>query len=147
MDGVYPRSEFGGTGAAVPSQIRFLAHGIGPERSAEASSYEMKQSTMPDTPNEGADLFYGVRPSIVVDEAAVVGTFSQEGLLQGTAPKVAGLDVKMSNEFQDQFISQYAARVFPWALNYDCGGADYPDRFADLVFLEKARWATKPVRI
>ena len=138
MDEVYPPGEFGGTDGAVPPQIRFLAHGLGPERSAEASTCEMKQSTMPDTPNEGADLFHGVRPTIVVDEAAAAGTFSQESLLQATAPKVAGLDVKMSNEFQDQFISQYAARVFPWALNYDCGGADYPDLFADWVYLEKA---------
>eukprot|EP00973_Karenia_brevis_P001317 180099-Karenia_brevis.AAC.1 len=45
----------------------------------------------------------------------------------------------MSNEFQDQFISQYAPRVFPWGLNYDCGGADYPDLFAqDWAQLEKA---------
>ena len=28
--------------------------------------------------------------------------------------------------------------VFPWALNYDCGGAYYPDLFADWVHLEKA---------
>eukprot|EP00973_Karenia_brevis_P048444 6722983-Karenia_brevis.AAC.1 len=23
-------------------------------------------------------------------------------------------------------------RVFPWALNYDCGGAEYPDLFSNL---------------
>ena len=30
------------------------------------------------------------------------------------------------------------ARVFPWALNYDCGGADYPDLFADWPRLEQS---------
>ena len=27
--------------------------------------------------------------------------------------------------------------MFPWALNYDCGGPDYPDLFADWQSIEK----------
>ena len=101
VDELYPPGEFGGTDGAVLPQIRRLADGFCPERSKEVSASEMKQSTMPDTPNTGAHLFHGVRPTIVVDEAATAGTFSQETLLQATAPKIAGLDVKMSNDFQD----------------------------------------------
>ena len=37
----------------------------------------------------------------------------------------------MSNKFENQFVSKYTSRIFPWALNYDCGGADYPDLFSD----------------
>ena len=37
----------------------------------------------------------------------------------------------MSREFEDQFVSKYLLRVFPWALNYDCGGAEYPNLFAN----------------
>lgn len=44
----------------------------------------------------------------------------------------------MSNEFQDRFISQYCSHILPWALNYDCGGADYPDLFANWQELEQA---------
>ena len=41
-------------------------------------------------------LFHGQRPSITVAEATAANTFSHETLLQTAAPKVAGLDVKMS---------------------------------------------------
>eukprot|EP00973_Karenia_brevis_P073528 10216465-Karenia_brevis.AAC.1 len=37
----------------------------------------------------------------------------------------------MSNIFEDQFISKYLPRIVPWALNYDCGGAEYPDLFSN----------------
>ena len=136
VDVEYPPGDFGGAEGAVPTQLR-QDHGLCPEHGKGTSAFEMKQSTMPDTPNAEARLFHGMRPSIVVHEAATTETFSQETLLQAAAPKIAGQDVKMSNEFQDQFISQYTARVFPWALNYDCGGADYPDLFADWQFWEK----------
>ena len=49
-----------------------------------------------------------------------------------------GLHVAMSNEIQDQLISQYNARVFLWDLNYNRGGADYRDLFANWQFLEQA---------
>ena len=97
----------------------------------------MKQATMPDTPNAETHVFHGIRPSIVVDEASTRDVFSRETLLESAIPKTAGLDVKMSNEFQEQFITKYTARVFPWALNYDCGVADYPDLFVDWQYLEK----------
>ena len=106
---------------------------------------------MPDLPGQGSELFYGVRPSIVVDEGETANIFSAETVCETALPKVANLDVHMSNVFEDQFISKYTPRVFPWALNYDCGGADYPDLFADWQKLEeslgvdaasslKARW-------
>ena len=117
----------------------------------ESSAFEMKQATMPDLPGKGAQLFYGVRPSIVVDEGETANTFSAETLAETAVPKVAKLDVHMSNVFEEQFISKYTPRIFPWALSYDCGGADYPELFADWQQLEqslgveaasslKARW-------
>ena len=138
VDEIYPSSEFDVPCGAVPEKIRLASVSGAPDRSCQESLYEMKQSTMPDTPNDELNVFHGVRPTIVLDEGEASNTFSQETLLQAGAPKVAGLDVKMSNEFQDQFISQYIARCFPWALNYDCGGADYPDLFADWESMEKS---------
>ena len=44
---------------------------------------------------------------------------------------VLNLIVRMSNEFEEQFVTKYLPRVFPWALNYDCGGAEYPELFAN----------------
>ena len=140
MDEAYPSAEFGTPEGAVPEAIkRTLAHGHCSDTSKEPTAFDMKQSAMPDTPTtEEARVFEGLRPTFVVDEGATSNTFSQETLLQATAPKIANLDVTMSNEFQDQFISQYSARIFPWALNYDCGGADYPDLFANWQELEQS---------
>ena len=44
---------------------------------------------------------------------------------------ISALSIKMSNKFENQFVSKYTPRIFPWALNYDCGGAEYPDLFTD----------------
>ena len=44
---------------------------------------------------------------------------------------VLNMTVRMSNVFEDQFISKYMPSVFPWALNYDCGGPEYPDLFSN----------------
>ena len=62
---------------------------------------------MPDLPGRGAQLFHGVRPSIVVDEGETANTFSVETLCEIAVPKVAKLDVHMSNVFEDKFISKY----------------------------------------
>ena len=35
----------------------------------------------------------------------------------------------MSNKFEEQYISKYMPRIFPWALNYDCGGPEFPGLF------------------
>ena len=45
--------------------------------------------------------------------------------------KVTGMDVHMGSDFEQQFNPAYMSRVFPWALNYSCGGADYPGLFTD----------------
>eukprot|EP00973_Karenia_brevis_P053674 7457109-Karenia_brevis.AAC.1 len=41
------------------------------------------------------------------------------------------MTVRMSIILEDQFISKYLPRIVPWALNYDCGGAECPDLFAN----------------
>ena len=145
---LYPEGILKMSRGVVPTPVQKT--GVAHEH-REPSAFEMKQATMPDLPGKGAELFYGVRPSIVVDEGETANTFSAETLCETAVPKVANLDVHMSNDFEDQFISKYAPRIFPWALNYDCGGADYPDLFADWQQLEqslgaeaasslKARW-------
>ena len=107
-------------------------------KTSDSSAFELKQATMPDVSSKGSQLFFGVRPSIVVDEAATAGTFSGEAIAESAIPKVAKLDVHMGNVFQEQFLSKYAPRIFPWSLNYDCGGADYPELFADWQQLEQS---------
>ena len=45
--------------------------------------------------------------------------------------KVTGMDVHMGTHFEQQFNPAYMSRVFPWSLNYSCGGADYPGLFSN----------------
>ena len=93
------------------------------EDSADISAFDMKQATMPDTPCKGPSLFEGMRPTIVADEGDAQGTFAKESIAEAAiADKLNIMDVSVSNTFENQFTSQYNCRVFPWALNYDCGG-------------------------
>ena len=99
-------------------------------RSRVESAFENKQSTMPDA--EGSDIndvFRSVRPNLVLDEAKVDNTLDQNLATEYALSQVAGLTVEMSNKFEDQFVSRYLSRIFPWALNYECGGAEYPELF------------------
>ena len=110
VDAEYPPEHFDTAAGAVPEAISRSVSDVRPAN--DPSAFDMKQSTMPDAPaTQAADVFNGVRPSIVVDEGIAANTFSQETLLQAAAPKVAGMDIQMSNEFQDQFISQYSSRI------------------------------------
>ena len=93
---------------------------------------------MPDAPNLGPDLFQGLRPTIVTDEGEARGTFSKEAAAEAAmSDKVSAIDLPVGSSFENQFVSQYSCRVFPWALNYDSGGADYPELFADWAWLER----------
>ena len=43
--------------------------------------------------------------------------------------KISGVQIRMSTEFEEQFNTEYLSRIFPWALNYSCGGPDYANLF------------------
>ena len=95
------------------------------------SGFELKQSTMPDVPSEPSKLFEHERPSLVVAESTSEGILSEQVLAEHAFKTVAGLDIPMSSTFENQWITKYNARVFPWALKFDCGGPDYPELFSD----------------
>ena len=133
----YPDKEFGGAEGAVPQAIWAMIQGD--EEVNDVSAFEMKQATMPDTPNAGSQLCQGQRPTIVTDEGDTFGTFSKADVAQATlSDKINIVDVPVANTFENQFVSQYMCRVFPWALNYDCGGADFPELFSDWSWLERS---------
>ena len=45
--------------------------------------------------------------------------------------KVTGMTVPMGQDFEQQFMTSYIPRITPWACNYSCGGADYPNLFVE----------------
>ena len=133
----YPDAEFGGHAGAIPQHIQDMLEAGDTSATAE-TGFDMKQATMPDMATSGADIFQGIRPTLVVEESSTHGTFSKEVVTESTmADKTSVLELSTSNSFENQFISQYNCRVFPWALYYDCGGPDYPELFGDWAWLEK----------
>ena len=37
------------------------------------------------------------------------------------------IPIQAGTVFEDQFVAPYLSRIFPWALNFECGGPEYPD--------------------
>ena len=127
----YPDAEFGGDAGAIPQYIQEMLE-AGDTSSTAETGFDMKQATMPDMATSGTDILQGLRPTLVVDEGSTHGTFSKEVVTESTmSDQTSVLELSTSNSFENQFISQYNCRVFPWALNYDCGGPDYPELFGD----------------
>ena len=93
------------------------------------SAFDMKQSTMHDSARSEEHLFEHVRPTIVTDESESADTYAPEVVLEQGFGNIPNMKIPMSNQFEDQFISKYLPRIFPWVLNYDCGGPEFPGLF------------------
>ena len=95
------------------------------------SAFEEKQSTTADAPQTDVnEVFESVRPQLILDQGSVDKVVNAEAGFEHALGQVANLDIKLTNEFEDQYNSRYLASVFPWALNYNCGGPEYPHLFA-----------------
>ena len=129
----YPPAEYNTGSGHVPPEITTMVR----EQQAAAggrsvdSGFDMKQSTMPDISASDTTLFQNMRPCIVTDEAATADTLPAEVIAEHALKSISSLTIQMSNKFENQFVSKYTPRIFPWALNYDCGGAEYPNLFND----------------
>ena len=112
------------------------------------SAFDNKQSTMPDAST--ADInsaFAGVRPALVLEEARVDNVLPQETQTEFALSQIAGATVEMSNKFVDQFISKYLSSILPWALNYACGGLEYPELFNLQAWMDMETGSTGPVQL
>ena len=127
----YPSATFNSEGA-VPETIATMVQeqaAVSLAKTAEKSGFEMKQPTMPDAPCAPESLFENVRPVLVVQEATMEEAVDTNTALESTLGNLNEVTLNMSNKFENQYTSQYMARIFPASLNYDCGGADYPELF------------------
>ena len=86
---------------------------------------------MPDAPTSAEELFSHARPVLVVPEASTEGALAPAVTAEYSLGKLAAMDVTMSSRFEDQWVTKYLTRIFPWALNYSCGGPEYPHLFAN----------------
>ena len=143
VDLYYPESTFPMPHGAVPELFKSMANDQEKTMknvSSHESAFDLKQSTMADAQSTSYhDLFSTVRPSMVVDEASVENIVSQDTKMEHALKAVAVVDASMTNKFEDQWIPQYMSRIFPWVLNYSCGGAEYPGLF------DKAAWSASEV--
>ena len=128
----YPSTRHGcEAGALLPGLEEMLDKQVAAaEEHQQKTGFDLKQSTTHDHSGTAEDLFAGVRPSLVSDTSESKDTFTPEVVAEHTMENMLDLTVRMSTVFEDQFVSKYLPRVFPWALNYDCGGAEYPNLFA-----------------
>ena len=125
----YPNEVYNDAGATLPQIKAMVTEQAERQTKMVDSAIDMKQSTMPDNPKSTEALFDHVRPSIVTDEGTSEGTFRSEDVMAHGLQTASNLRVTMSNDFEDQFVTKYISRIFPWALNYDCGGPDFPYLF------------------
>ena len=61
--------------------------------------------------------------------------------------QIAETTIEMSNKFEDQFISRYLSSIFPWALNYACGGPEYPELFNLQAWSDMEAGSIDPVQL
>ncbi len=94
------------------------------------SLVEEKNQTMPDASANAADAFEHVRPVGVVAERDANLLVEHADQMKKALGKYSNLDVQVATRFEDQFVPLYLSRVYPWALNFECGGPEYPDFFA-----------------
>jgi hypothetical protein len=98
---------------------------------SKESGFDLKQATMPDSAQTDLnDVFDSVRPLMVSDQSNVENVVSSEVQFEHALGQIATVDIHLSNDFEDQFNSRYLPLAMPWALNYNCGGPDYPHLFA-----------------
>ena len=93
----------------------------------------MKQATMPDIADSISTTFSTSCPTYVVAEGATDDAFDHVVLSDKVIKErsaIGKMDIPISNQFKDQFNAKYMSQVFPFTLNYSCGGANYPDFWA-----------------
>ena len=129
----YPDIEYNSPDGQVLPEIKAMVQQqqeTGEAKPGE-SAFELKQTAMPDKPNTDSTIFQDLRPSIVTGDASSTDVLHEEVIAEHALKSISGLTIEMSNKFENQFVSKYNPRIFPWALNYDCGGPEYPELFTD----------------
>ena len=129
----YPDSKYPAEGGGIIPEIVAMvaAQETKPGIKDDESGFEMKQSTMSDAAMEPEKVFETVRPNLVLPEASTNAVLPDDVMTEYTLGQLSEMQVKMSKKFEDQFNGKYMPRIYPYILNYNCGGPEYPDLFAD----------------
>jgi len=151
MQQYYPASTYAMPDGAIMPELRELVreqNDISRKKFKVESAFENKQSTMPDdAPEDVRNIFQGIRPHLVVDQATVDDAISRDTQTEFALNQIAGATVKMSNTFVDQYVSRYLTSIFPWILNYSCGGPEYPELFNLQAWEDMEQGSADPVEL
>jgi len=66
----------------------------------------------------------------VVGEATTQDALDPNVVVEHAVGSVNNIHLEMLRVFGNQYLSKYLPCIFPASLNFHCGGADYPDLFA-----------------
>jgi len=143
-------------GALIPEVVQMVSEQVARNATAtRETAFDMKQATMPDASSSAEHIFLGARPLTVLSEATTESVLDNNVVAEHALGQISNMDITMSNIFEDQFVTKYPSRIFPWALNYACGGPEYPHLFTDWSELDmddgplvtqavEARWRRLP---
>ena len=68
-----------------------------------------------------------MRPTLVIGEGTTEDEIDRDTMAEYALRAVGEMEVELSDQFEDQFVSPYLARVFPWASRFHYGGPEYPN--------------------
>ena len=128
----YPAEKFESQEGALIDELTQMVEDAAArwKKRSRDSLIEEKNQTMPDASANAADAFEHVRPVGVVAERDANLLVEHADQMKKALGKYSNLDVQVATRFEDQFVPLYLSRVYPWALNFECGGPEYPDFFA-----------------
>ena len=142
VDEQYPPSIFDTDQGSVPFAVRdqaLAAMDQEPVQLKKTTLHDGKQSIGHDVTQPNIDsVLASVRPSMVVGERDTSAEDPQKLI-----DKITGIQVRMSTEFEQQFNNEYLSRIFPWALNYSCGGPDYANLFDNWDHLDDENYSSR----
>ena len=130
MNAIYPAAVYNNEEGALSDALRQRVEeslARWKTRAAPTPGIELKNQTMADAPRDINELFEDVRPVGVMAErdSSVLTEYSDQ--VKMALQKHSNLDVQVGTKFEDQFVGPYLSKIFPWALNYETGGPEYPD--------------------
>jgi hypothetical protein len=126
----YPEERFDAEGALIQELTDMVeTAAVRWKKRSRASLVEDKNQTMPDAVSEVSTTFEHTRPTGVVAERDANLLVEHADQMKAALAKYSSLDVQVATRFEDQFVPLYLSRIYPWALNFECGGPEYSDFF------------------
>ena len=71
------------------------------------------------------EVFARARPTALVAERDCSMLTEHADQVKVAMSEYSSLNVQCATRFEDQLIPLYLPRIYPWSLNFECGGQEY----------------------